>query len=98
MASLLPLLCTLLTLLLVQADSLDTENNVDSVDTLDAVDTEDMVDTVDTVDSVDTAIRQLPVGLDSGILRDYAYNFLNFMLNYVGILVHAVILQLFIQP
>ena len=110
MASLLPLLCTLLTLLLVQTDSLDTENMVDSVDTLDAVDTEDMVDmvdtenmvdsldTVDTVDSVDTAIRQLPVGLDTGILRDYAYNFLNFMLNYVGILVHAVILQLFIQP
>ena len=83
MASLLPLLCTLLTLLLVQADSLDTEN---------------MVDSVDTENMVDTAIRQLPVGLDSGILRDYAYNFLNFMLNYVGILVHAVILQLFIQP
>ena len=92
MASLLPLLCTLLTLLLVQADSLDTEIMVDSLDTVDAVDTEDMVD------MVDTAIRQLPVGLDSGILRDYAYNFLNFMLNYVGILVHAVILQLFIQP
>ena len=83
MASLLPLLCTLLTLLLVQADTADKEN---------------MVDSVDTVDTVDTAIRQLPVGLDSGILRDYAYNFLNFMLNYVGILVHAVILQLFIQP
>ena len=83
MASLLPLLCTLLTLLLVQADT---------------VDKEDMVDSVDTLDTVDTAIRQLPVGLDSGILRDYAYNFLNFMLNYVGILVHAVILQLFIQP
>ena len=61
----------------------------------DSLDTENMVDSVDTVD---TAIRQLPVGLDSGILRDYAYNFLNFMLNYVGILVHAVILQLFIQP
>ena len=61
----------------------------------DTVDTENMVDSVDTVD---TAIRQLPVGLDTGILRDYAYNFLNFMLNYVGILVHAVILQLFIQP
>ena len=55
-------------------------------------------DKEDMVDSVDTAIRQLPVGLDSGMLRDYAYNFLNFMLNYVGILVHAVILQLFIQP
>ena len=77
MAPLLALLCTLLTLLLVQADSLDTENMVDTVD---------------------MAIRQLPVGLDSGMLRDYAYNFLNFMLNYVGILVHAVILQLFIQP
>ena len=89
MASLLPLLCTLLTLLLVQADSLDTVDMVENVDT---------VDSVDTVDTVDTAIRQLPVGLDSGILRDYAYNFLNFMLNYVGILVHAVILQLFIQP
>ena len=89
MASLLPLLCTLLTLLLVQADSLDTVDMVDMVDS---------VDTVDMVDSVDTAIRQLPVSLDSGILRDYAYNFLNFMLNYVGILVHAVILQLFIQP
>ena len=80
MASLLPLLCTLLTLLLVQADTVDKE------------------DTVDSLDTVDTAIRQLPVGLDSWILRDYAYNFLNFMLNYVGILVHAVILQLFIQP
>ena len=86
MASLLPLLCTLLTLLLVQADTVDTEDMVDSLDT------------VDTVDMVDTAIRQLPVGLDTGMLRDYAYNFLNFMLNYVGILVHAVILQLFIQP
>ena len=92
MASLLRLLCTLLTLLLVQADSLDT------VDTVDSLDTENMVDSLDTLDTVDTAIRQLPVGLDSGILRDYAYNFLNFMLNYVGILVHAVILQLFIQP
>ena len=61
----------------------------------DGVDTAEIVDTVDTVDM---AIRQLPVGLDSGMLRDYAYNFLNFMLNYVGILVHAVILQLFIQP
>ena len=61
----------------------------------DGVDTAEIVDTVDTVD---TAIRQLAVGLDSGMLRDYAYNFLNFMLNYVGILVHAVILQLFIQP
>lgn len=86
MAPLLALLCTLLTLLLVQADG---------VDTAEIVDTEDKEDGVDTVG---TAIRQLPVGLDSGMLRDYAYNFLNFMLNYVGILVHAVILQLFIQP
>ena len=83
MAPLLALLCTLLTLLLVQADG---------------VDTAEIVDTEDKEDVVDTAIRQLPVGLDSGMLRDYAYNFLNFMLNYVGILVHAVILQLFIQP
>ena len=58
----------------------------------------DTAEIVDTVDTVDTAIRQLAVGLDSGMLRDYAYNFLNFMLNYVGILVHAVIMQLFIQP
>ena len=86
MAPLLALLCTLLTLLLVQADGVDTAEIVDTVDTEDKEDT------------VDTAIRQLPVGLDSGMLRDYAYNFLNFMLNYVGILVHAVILQLFIQP
>ena len=86
MAPLLALLCTLLTLLLVQADGVDTAEIVDTVDT------------VDMEDVVDTAIRQLPVGLDSGMLRDYAYNFLNFMLNYVGILVHAVILQLFIQP
>ena len=62
----------------------------------DGVDTAEIM--VDSVDTVDTAIRQLAVGLDSGMLRDYAYNFLNFMLNYVGILVHAVILQLFIQP
>ena len=83
MAPLLALLCTLLTLLLVQADG---------------VDTAEIVDTEDKEDVGDLAIRQLPVGLDSGMLRDYAYNFLNFMLNYVGILVHAVILQLFIQP
>lgn len=81
MAPLLALLCTLLTLLLVQADGVDTAEIM-----------------VDSVDTVDMAIRQLAVGLDSGMLRDYAYNFLNFMLNYVGILVHAVILQLFIQP
>ena len=86
MAPLLALLCTLLTLLLVQADGVDTAEIVDTVDT------------EDTEDVVNMAIRQLPVGLDSGMLRDYAYNFLNFMLNYVGILVHAVILQLFIQP
>ena len=86
MAPLLALLCTLLTLLLVQADGVDTAEIVDTVDT------------EDKEDVVDMAIRQLPVGLDSGMLRDYAYNFLNFMLNYVGILVHAVILQLFIQP
>ena len=85
MAPLLALLCTLLTLLLVQADGVDTADMVDSVHK-------------DKVDSVGMAIRQLAVGLDSGMLRDYAYNFLNFMLNYVGILVHAVILQLFIQP
>ena len=81
MAPLLALLCTLLTLLLLQADGVDTAEIM-----------------VDSVDTVDMAIRQLAVGLDSGMLRDYAYNFLNFMLNYVGILVHAVILQLFIQP
>ena len=86
MAPLLALLCTLLTLLLLQADGLDTAEIVDTVDTEDKEDVVDMV------------IRQLPVGLDSGMLRDYAYNFLNFMLNYVGILVHAVIMQLFIQP
>ena len=89
MAPLLALLCTLLTLLLGQADGVDTAEIVDMVD---------MEDKEDVVDTLDTAIRQLPVGLDSGMLRDYAYNFLNFMLNYVGILVHAVILQLFIQP
>ena len=81
MAPLLALLCTLLTLLLLQADGVDMAEIM-----------------VDSADTVDMAIRQLPVGLDSGMLRDYAYNFLNFMLNYVGILVHAVILQLFIQP
>ena len=40
--------------------------------------------------------RQLPVEINSGdIMRDYAYNFLNFMLNYVGILAHTLVTQLF---
>lgn len=40
--------------------------------------------------------RQLPVEINSGdILRDYAYNFLNFMLNYVGILAHTLVTQVF---
>ena len=40
--------------------------------------------------------RQLPVEINSGdIIRDYAYNFLNFMLNYVGILAHTLVTQLF---
>ena len=45
---------------------------------------------------VTRATRQLPVDQDSGdIIRDYAYNFLNFMLNYVGILVHTLVTKLF---
>ena len=40
--------------------------------------------------------RQLPADINSGdIIRDYAYNFLNFMLNYVGILAHTLVTQLF---
>lgn len=40
--------------------------------------------------------RQLPVEINSGdVIRDYAYNFLNFMLNYVGILAHTLVTQLF---
>ena len=42
------------------------------------------------------ARRQLPVEINSGdVIRDYAYNFLNFMLNYVGILAHTLVTQLF---
>ena len=45
---------------------------------------------------VTRASRQLPVEINSGdIIRDYAYNFLNFMLNYVGILAHTLVTQLF---
>ena len=45
---------------------------------------------------VPRASRQLPVEINSGdIIRDYAYNFLNFMLNYVGILAHTLVTQLF---
>ena len=40
--------------------------------------------------------RQLPVEINSGdIMRDYAYNLLNFLLNYVGILAHVLVTQLF---
>ena len=40
--------------------------------------------------------RQLPVEINSGdIMRDYAYNLLNFLLNYVGILAHTLVTQLF---
>ena len=39
--------------------------------------------------------RQLPVEINSGdIMRDYAYNLLNFLLNYVGILAHTLVTQL----
>ena len=45
---------------------------------------------------VTRARRQLPVEVNSGdVIRDYAYNFLNFMLNYVGILAHTLVTQLF---
>ena len=45
---------------------------------------------------VTRARRQLPVEINSGdVIRDYAYNFLNFMLNYVGILAHTLVTQLF---
>ena len=35
-------------------------------------------------------------GLDSSTVRDYLYNFVNLLLNFVGVLVHQVILQIFL--
>ena len=35
--------------------------------------------------------------IDREILRDYSFNFLNFILNWVGTIVHQIILQIFLS-
>ena len=42
------------------------------------------------------SIWQKSFGLDSSTVRDYLYNFVNLLLNFVGVLVHQVILQIFL--
>ena len=50
------------------------------------------------VEDLEAMERQRPLTFDTDrdIVRDYAYNFLNFMLNWVGTIVHQIILQIFL--